>query len=82
VTITAVLRAAGTSSPTGFVQIVSDGIVIGTVARRRKWRLRNRNADGQQPDIGWHVITATYLGDAGFAGASSAPTVHLVRLAV
>jgi len=57
VTITAVLRAAGTSSPTGFVQIVSDGIVIGTVPVAGNGGSAIATLTVSNLTIGWHVIT-------------------------
>ena len=78
VTLTAALQGSLAVLPTGFVQFVVDGVAVGTAGvttaapARATWVISTL-----LPGI--HVVTATYLGDATYAGATSTPVLQAVR---
>lgn len=77
-TLTAVVTALGSGTPSGIVEFFDGPVLLGaaTISTSRG-RLQ-----GQLPvafgNAGTHTLTAVYRGNASFAGSQSAPVAHTV----
>jgi hypothetical protein len=79
VTFVADLKTSGSSVPTGFVQFVSDGVVIGSAPVNGTKKASTASLAASGLALGNHPVYALYLGDQNFESAASSVLLQSVR---